>query len=115
MTRERLTADEKRRLARDGYLILRDIIPPERVVAARRVLNEAMGALRGSAMRAVASRNTEALEPSVSRLSSAGTEETFTNLFNETPLISIMTDLLGPVSPAQGCLLYTSPSPRDPL
>ncbi|MBS03857.1 MAG: hypothetical protein CMQ24_14270 [Gammaproteobacteria bacterium] len=105
MTGERLTLEEKRRLARDGFLILRDVVPLDRVNAARRTLNEAMGALRGSAMRAVAAQTLEDLEPSVNQLAAAGVQPQFVDLFNETPLISIMSDLLGHVPPAAGAQL----------
>lgn len=104
---ERLDVEQKRRLARDGFLILRDVIPLELVTAARRALNEAVGALRGSAMRAVATKTVDSLAPSVAQATAAGGSPTFTDLFNETPLISIMTDLLGPVPPAQGAQLAT--------
>ena len=107
MTNSKLTADQKRKFYRDGFLILRNIIPQDQVNAARREFFKRMGSLRGSAQQAVASKEMTALESSVMQLARAGVEETFTNLMNETPLMPIMTELLGPIHRVEGAQLAT--------
>ena len=103
-----LSTEQKQKLHRDGYLVLKQVIPKDKTDKARRLLFERMGALRRAAVQAVASGDMEPLEAASQLMGRSGASDTIMSLFNETPIKPLLESAFGgPVSPVRGAQLAT--------
>lgn len=101
-----LTTGQKQNLYRDGYLVLKQVIPKEMAEKARRLLFERMGRLRRAAAEAAASGNVEALAEASRLMGRSGGSATIMNLLNATPVKPLLESALGaPVAPVRGAQL----------
>lgn len=94
MTGEPLSRQRKRSLYRDGFVVLRGIVDPDRVAAARRLILE-------NRSRTGTARERDPVRPHPSR------SPAILGLFNDTGLRETMEEAIGPVSGATGCQLAT--------
>jgi len=109
MNKIKLTEREMTSLYRDGFVILRNIIPPEMVTSARRKLNQHIGKLRQAA---VASAPKSQLRELAIPTFSAREDPKILGLFNETRVKPTVEAFFGgPVTPARGAqIAATYPS-----
>ena len=99
MATRKLTDEEKRKLYRDGFLILRKAVPENMVENARRHLNVHMGAMRGQAMSA--KKIDPVRQNAVATVD--GTNPVFTELYNKSGLKALVTSVIGgPLPDAMG-------------
>ena len=111
-----ISDDQKEQLYRDGFLILRGIVPAERVAAARRSIYADLGRLRQSAFGISRFDEAGALErfnETVMATARAGADPVFLDLFNGTDLEGCLADLVGAIKPVRGCQL-ASTFPTEP-
>ena len=105
-----MTVAQKQALQRDGYLILRQVIPDLMVNKARRIIFERMGKLRFAAAKAASSGDPTVLEEANQDMGRANSSEAIMNLFFDTPVKTLLESALGqavyPPSDAQLATLY---------
>ena len=105
MPTRQLTDDEKRKLYRDGFLIVRKAVPEQMVEDARRHLNVHMGAMRGQAMSA--KKIDLVRQNAVATVD--GTHHVFTDLYNASGLKGLVKSAIGgPLPDAMGAQVATN-------
>ncbi len=101
-----LTTEQKQKLYKNGYLVLKQVIPKDMANKARRLLFERMGLLRSAAAKAAVSGNVKSLEEANRLMGRSGGSATIMNLFNETPVKPLLESAFGePVYPVRGAQL----------
>ncbi len=97
-----LTTEQRHKLYKNGYLVLKQVIPKDITNKARRLLFERMGLLRSAAAKAALSGNVKSLEEANRLMGRSGGSATIMNLFNETPVKPLLESALGePVYPVR--------------
>lgn len=104
-----LTIEQKHKLYKDGYLVLKQVVPKSMVGEARRLIFQRMGKLRNSAADATECGNLDSLKEANRLMGRSGGSSTIMNLFNETPVKPMLESAFGgPVSPVHGAQLATN-------